>query len=56
MKRAGNPAGHDFADNRVPGAGQRVRECVTERPELDNHPALIKTHKEDSQTGESLNQ
>ena len=36
MKRAGKPAGHDFGDNRVPGAGQRVRECLTERPELDN--------------------
>ncbi len=45
MKRAGKPAGHDFGDNRVPGAGQRVRECLTERPELDNQGALIMTHR-----------
>ena len=36
MKRAGKPAGHDFGDNRVPGDGQKARECLTERPELDN--------------------
>ena len=46
MKRAGNPAGHDFGDNRVPGAGQRVRECLTERPELDNQISLIMTHRD----------
>ncbi len=33
---AGPTAGHDFVDNRVPGDGQRVRECLTERPELVN--------------------
>ncbi len=42
MERAGKPAGHDFGDNRVPGAGQRVRECLTERPELDNQVSLIR--------------
>ncbi len=41
MKRAGEPAGHDFGDNRVPGAGQRVRECLTERPELDNLVSVL---------------
>ncbi len=46
MKRAGEPAGHDFGDNRVPGAGQRVRECLTERPELDNQGTLIMTHRD----------
>ncbi len=44
MKRAGEPAGHDFGDNRVPGAGQRVRECLTERPELDNQISLTRNH------------
>ncbi len=46
MKRAGKPAGHDFADNRVPGGGQRVREGLTERPELDNQGSVIKTHRD----------
>ena len=46
MERDGKPAGHDFGDNRVPGDGQRVRECLTERPELDNQPSLILTHRD----------
>ncbi len=44
MKRAGKIAGHDFGDNRVSGDGQRVRECLTERTELDNQVSLIRTH------------
>ncbi len=46
MKRAGPTAGHDFGDNRVPGAGQRVRECLTDRPDLDNQVSLIMTHRD----------
>ncbi len=44
MELAGPTAGHDFGNNRVRGAGHRVRECLTERPELDNQPSSILTH------------
>ncbi len=37
---------HDFADSRVPGDGHRVRECLTERPELDNQPQRRLTRQE----------
>ena len=45
MKRSGKPAGEDFADNRVPGKGQKkVRKNLTAVTELDNQGALIRTH------------
>jgi hypothetical protein len=37
MKRSGKTAGDDFADNRVPGKGQkRARKSLTDGTELDN--------------------
>jgi hypothetical protein len=45
MKRSGHNAGEDFADNRVPGDGQRVRECLTKEPELDNQILKSETHE-----------
>jgi hypothetical protein len=42
MKRSGKTAGDDFADNRVPGKGQkRARKSLTDGTELDNQGALI---------------
>ncbi len=47
MKRAGGHAGEDFGDNRVPGKGQKgFRKSLTTVPELDNQPAVIKTHRD----------
>jgi len=40
MKRSGKTAGDDFADNRVPGKGQkRARKSLTDGTELDNQGA-----------------
>ena len=37
MKRSGKTAGDDFADNRVPGKGQkRARKSLTDGTELNN--------------------
>ena len=47
MKRSGKPAGEDFADNRVPGKGQKkVRNSLTNVTELDNQGALIRTPRD----------
>ena len=47
MKRAGKTAGDDFADNRVPGKGQKgARKSLTDGTELDNQGALIRTHRD----------
>ena len=46
MKRTGQTAGEDFGDNRVPGKGQKARKSLTTVPELDNQPAVIKTHRD----------
>ena len=47
MKRSGKTAGDDFADNRVPGKGQkRARKSLTDGTELDNQGALIRTHRD----------
>ena len=47
MKRSGKPAGEDFADNRVPGKGQKkVRKNLTAVTELDNQGALIRTPRD----------
>jgi hypothetical protein len=42
MKRSGKTAGDDFADNRVPGKGQkRARKSLTDGTELDNQAGLV---------------
>ena len=47
MQRSGKTAGDDFADNRVPGQGQkRARKSLTDGTELDNQGALIRTHRD----------